>query len=99
MIEPAMKIDGALGEEAKGCARAIASLAWIDPSTLSGDAHSRKTESGSGDTGYVAVRLIHCGRIGSGAIQHQPGVGIGLLPEVTKRAARELFKKCFVWSR
>lgn len=98
MIKPAMKIDGAPGKESKGCAHAIASLAWINPSTLSSDAHSRKTESGSGDTGYIAVRFIHCGRIGSRAIQHQPGISIGLLPEVTKRAARDFFKKCLVGS-
>ena len=98
MIKPAMRFGGSLGEEAKRCAHAIASHAWINPSTLSGDTQRRKTKSGGGDTGNVAVRFIHGGRIGSRAIEHQASVGIRLLPEVTKRAARDFFKKCFVAS-
>ena len=88
-----MNIRGALGEKAKRCAHAIASVAPSDPLPIRRNAQRRKTESRGSDTGYIAMRFIHDGGVGSRAIEHQPGIRIGLLPEITKRPLGKVFKK------
>ena len=88
-----MKIHSALGEKAKRCTHALSCSARINPTPVRCNAHGSKTESGGGDTGDVSMRFIHRGRISSRTVKHEPAVRIGLFPEITKGAVREVFKK------
>src|SRR5260370_32396823 len=98
MIEPAVLVRGAVGKKSQGEASPLTRGLIIDPVPRRGDAQGREPESGRRNAGAVRVLFVQHRTVRPRAVHDESGVGIALLPEIQKRAVRQVVEKLFVLS-
>ena len=91
MIKPTVHLERFVGKEMQGGQDPLLGHLAADPAMIGGNAVSRQAEAGRSDAGHsLVVRPVFRLAAGTGAIEHQAGTRIGVLHEITERAAGDV---------
>lgn len=96
VIEPPVKLLGAISKETQGGPHALLCLAFSNPFSFSRDAKGGQAKACRRNARHAAMVFVQRRVVGARAVRNQAGPGISLLPKILELAAFHVFEKYFV---